>query len=253
MNDSEEWCWVEISFADGTSGRLRPEALDQLPEIFAAEFALALAQVGEQMMANLRDLYLRVVHERPRNEGEAIQKVIQKGIEDYVVQHGDDIELGVFNLEAVRSGTHNEAYGTEDQPRSLFDILEEGYGPSDEYGWCGKDLAMNLAHVCLDEMHVPSNQHQAFLADVETNFAGRHGDGIMVKLAEPLFFRFPDFGTPMVHGIVPHAGWDGWHIMDGKASLPGRGGFNRLTGEVHWMVDAINQAMKKAVQKVQTI
>jgi hypothetical protein len=242
---------------DGAYRALSPDALQKLPDYFAEEFEAALNAAGEKMLANLRALYERVVRERPRFEGARLRRVIMQAMSDYVARYGDQIELGVFDLEFVKTTTHSELYGTEKQPRSLFEILEEGYGPNDEYGWCPHDLALELAEQCLNVLGVPhvndADQRSDFLIYVDNAFFGRHGDGIMVKLTEPLFYRFPAFGTPLEHGILPHAGWAGWHVLDQAGNTPNGGGFNVATGEVHWMTEAIEEAMKKAAQRVQSI
>ena len=241
----------------GEPTRLSPVALEKLPEYFAEELEKALNEIGAKMLSNLRALYETVIHERPRNEGQDLRDVIMRGMTDYVERNGDVIELGVFNLSFVKETTHSESYGTANQHRSLFEILEEGYGPNDEWGWCPLELGMVLAEEALDKERVPKvsedDQRATFLSYVAKKFQGRHGDGIMVKLEDPLFLRYPDFGTPLAHGIMPHAGWKGWHVFDNKGNLPADGGFNRLTGEVHWMTTAVSDAMTKAAKRVQGI
>src|ERR1035437_2296400 len=137
-----------MQIGTGEYERISLDALVKFPEYFAEEFEKALERIGEKMLSNLRVLYETVIHERPRQEGESLRDVLNRGMKDYVERSEGVVELGVFDLAFVKTATHSEAFGTEKQSRSLFEILEEGYTPNDEWGWCPLELAMVLAEEC---------------------------------------------------------------------------------------------------------
>jgi len=243
--------WFEMDFGTGEYQKIGPETLAKLPGIFEEELQKGLEQIAEKLETNLRTLFREVIAERPRKEGKSLRRVIYQALVHEVGKHADDVDMGVFKLEQVQEQTTGPEYGTSNQ-RSLFDILEEGYGPNDEYGFIGLEHAMDLAMEAIHVSSVSEKDAENFIRRVQKVFAGRHGDGIMVRLRAPLFYRLPDFGTPLEHGVMPHAGWSGWHILD-EVDGPDAARLAAKDGTPHWITKALDRAMKRTAQRLKKI
>lgn len=240
--------WFEMDFGDGQYQKIGPETLEKLPELFEEELQKGLEKIAEKLETNLRTLFREVISERPRKEGKSLRRVIYQGLSHEVGKYADSVDMGVFKLEQVREQTTGPEYGTSNQ-RSLFDILEEGYGPSDEYGFVGLEQAMDLAMEAIHVSALSEKQAEVFSRHIQKVFSGRHGDGIMVKLRMPLFYQLPDFGTPLEHGILPHAGWAGWHILD-EVDGPDAARISAKEGTPNWILTLLDKAMKQTARRL---
>jgi hypothetical protein len=224
--------------AGGNPTAVSLESLERLPEILEEEIDKVMVAAGERIESNLRELYERVIRERPRKEGESLKKVVLESLHHMVDKVGGVVKVGVFDEGEAEANTSGQEFGADG--RGLFHILEEGYGPSEEWGFCPLDLAQDLARKAAEEGGHNPQQVQAFVDEITEKFSGRHGDGIMVDVAKPLFFKFPDFGTPLEHGILPHGGWAGWHVLDTQEE-PKKG---------HWLYSLLDEAADRAFRRL---
>ena len=240
-----------MEFGDGHWQKIGPETFRRLPELFSEELEKVLREAAVKLEVQLRTLYAVTVRERPRNEGEHLKEIIFKAITSAVGRSGEVVDLGVFNLSFAEEATHNETFGTAQSRRSLFAIMEEGSDPSLTHGFIALDEALHLARAAAAEAHLPEEQLGEFLAYVQEQFAGRHGEGIMVEVTRPLFYRFPEFGTPLEHGVLPHPGWEGWHILDTRADGSARSGAARTEGS-HWIGMLLEKAVQNTAKRVQS-
>jgi hypothetical protein len=232
---------VRMTLGDGQVANVRLAALEKLPQFLEEEIDKVMVAAAERIESSLRDLYERVIRERPRKEGESLKKVVMDSLHHMVDSVGGVVQVGVLDEGEAESRTSGEAFGTD--VRGLFHILEEGFGPSEEWGFCPLDLAKDLASKAAEEGGHTPQQIKEFVNEISEKFSGRHGDGIMVDVTKPLFFKFPDFGTPLEHGILPHGGWEGWHVLDTQKD-PTRG---------HWIYTLLDQAADKAAQRLRGV
>lgn len=240
--------WFEMDFGDGDWQELDPGDLESFVPYFEEELSKALETAAEKIASNLRGLFQEAIHERPRKEGDNLKNVLMKALTREVWLTTEGVNMGVFELEKVQAETTSAEYGTEGG-RSLFDIMEEGYGPNDNYGFIYLETAMDLATQALHTSSLSESQGEDFMRHVQKAFAGRHGIGIMVNLKEKLFYRIPSFGTPLEHGVMPHAGWAGWHILT-EVDGPTDARQAAHSGTPHWLLTLLEKAMKRAAKRL---
>ncbi|MCL2641674.1 MAG: hypothetical protein FWD53_12570 [Phycisphaerales bacterium] len=236
-----------MDFGDGKGFRLiNACALERLPNIFEEEVAKVLHQAAEIMVGQIWSMYQAVIRERPRKEGTPIKDVIYRALQQQVAIAGPVIEMDVFNLEYARRETQGPEWGKS--TRSIFEALEEGYSVRHPWGFMPLDLANHLAERA--SFMLSESKRAAFKARIAEAFAGRHGEGIMVLVDKPLFYETPDFGTPLEFGILPHSGWEGWHVLK-KISGPNLARRAAGRGESHWLLDLLDHAMAQTVRRIQ--
>lgn len=240
--------WFEMDFGDGDWQELDPGDLESFEPYFQEELRKSLEAAAEKIATNLRGLFQEAIHEQPRKEGDGLKTVLMQALTREVWLTAEGVNMGVFQLEKVQAETTSSEYGTQGQ-RSLFDIMEEGYGPSDTYGFIYLETAMELATQALHISSLSEKQGEEFMRHVQKAFAGRHGLGIMVQLKAKLFFRIPEFGTALEHGVLPHAGWQGWHILD-EVDGPDNAKQAANSGTPNWLLTLLEKAMIRAAKRL---
>ena len=238
-----------MDFGDGKGFRpISIDALERLPDIFEEEVAKVLSKAAEIMVANIWSMYQAVLREKPRKEGTPIKDVIFQALQKQVEIAGPVIEMNVFNLEYARQKTQGPEWGKS--TRSIFEALEEGYSVRHPWGFMPLDSAIHLAERAA--FMLSEHKRSEFKARIATAFAGRHGEGIMVLVDKPLFHETPDFGTPLEFGILPHSGWDGWHVLE-KVSGPNQARAAAGRGESNWLLELLDHAMTQTIRRIQNI
>ena len=241
--------WFEMDFGDGKGFReVSLNVLEKIPDLFDEELTKVLQQAAEVMLQDLWAMFRSVVRNRPRVEGANIKDVIVKALEQEITRVGPVIALGVFNLELARQETSGPEWDIK--RGSVFEALEEGYEVRYPWGFMPKKLAERLAEEAAQML--PEGQRLDFKVRISNAFFGRHGDGIMVNVEEPLFFEVPEFGTPLEFGILPHRQWEGWHVLE-KISGPAHARAAAAQGEDHWLLALLDKAMANTLRRVQTI
>jgi hypothetical protein len=190
----------------------------------------------------LKERYTELIRKRPRTEGQSLRDRVLSAIVSGVNLRVGEIEVGVFDLGKIERQTMSEGAGD----RSLFEIMEEGYDTTMPYGFIPLPAAVHLAEVCANEFKLKSPDRSEFISHVREAFSGRHGEGIMVNVFAPLFFRYPDFGTAFEHGFLPHGAWDGWNVLteiDGPlgARAAAKGGNNK-----NWILLLLDEGFRNA-------
>jgi hypothetical protein len=192
--------------------------------------------------------YQSVIRDRPRTSGQPIKDVIAKSLRKAIMISGPVIELGAFSLEVAKEETTGPEWGKTQ--RGVFAALEEGYEVKFPWGFVSLEEATHLADQAAEMM--PADKRAEFKAHVAKAFTGRHGDGIMVKVTEPLFFEVPEFGTPLEMGFLPHGKWEGWHVLE-KISGPNQARKAAADDEPNWLLALLDKAMANTIRRVQTI
>lgn len=234
-------CGFEIDWGQGYVPLQRAH-LTNFQKVFQAEIMALLHVLADKFADEFRDIFEKEIRERPRLGNKSLREIILGALTKQVGESRGIVTLGVFNLREAKEKTTGREFGTRN--RSLFDIMEEGFEPSSAWGFCERAYALELAQEAIDRGFISQEHATGFLIDVDNAFFGRHGDGIMVNVKAPLFFRIPDFGVPLEYGILPHGGWAGWHALDM---------FKNMNQDSDWIETIIDAAMKSTAQKVQTI
>jgi hypothetical protein len=203
---------------------ISPENLLNLPNVIRNNLAEGMKSFGSDMIANLIQGYVRAIRVRPRIEGEHLLERLKSAMTMSVNTPQREVWIGVFELSVIDKLTRNEGQETEQQ--GWFINLEDGHGDEQKHGskdfyFIELDYAVLLAEEAADEMHLEAGDRAKFVADVNDRFKGRHGEGIMIKLDEPLFWEYPQFGAlPGNNGrgkarnIVGNRGHPGYAALD---------------------------------------
>jgi hypothetical protein len=134
---------------------------------------------------------------------------------------------------------------------ALFEHGGVGYHHgSEKYGFIVIERAVELAEGAADLYEMPDNQKADFVAYVQEVFAGRHGEGIMVELDQPLFFAYPDYGTARDLGVSPHGGFKPWNtIIDTEGPDSAKvGGTDVLSRQLAWALKSTHQRIRRELK-----
>ena len=247
MTKTDDDIYFEIDFADGNGyRRISPDALNHIPQVLNEELDREMLLAAEQLEAKIRFIYGKRIREKNRGEGEKLRDRVFRAIKHHIDMTGESIGLGVFDVDQVRRDTSTPEDRVSRFSRSLFDMMEEGYSASKAYGFLPLDYAVELAQSAATRFEYSPTATARFLEYVKQKFAGKHGEGIMVEVFQPLFWTCEEFGDPIDYGIVPHSAWEGWHVLD-TVRLPGD-----PSGE-HWAMILVEKAMANATRKLQTM
>ncbi len=240
---------VELSVDDGRT--FRPVTRRQLlsvGRILLTETRKQLDVVAKIVIESLRVAYLQ--HARQRIDGEPqLMEKLRTALRYKLEYIGDgenrEFEMRAFDLEQARQKTRAGS-------SSWFDMHEDGhrgrkYG-SRLYGFLKLQLAIDLASQCSDRFKLDEGDRAEFLNYVREHMAGKHGEGIMVLIDKPLFFKYRDFGTPLEHGVGLHPGFTAWNIyrdmVAGKTVLS-----NGMTAD-NSIKDAFSTAINAAANRI---
>ena len=250
--------FFELDLGDGVWRRISPEVLEKLPGVIEEELFKLMREAAGALEQRVRAEYTAAMRRRPREQGESLRERIFSAIKSAVSlaeqSEGRAVEVDVFDLDQVNRETSTPEDGRLVRGKSVFELVEEGYGKSKAYGFMPLDYAVNLAELAAEQFHYPAAASQRFVERIRQDFAGKHGEGIMVDVFRPLFHEFPaeaedgrdDFGTPFEFGIMPHSAWEGWHVLE-------KIGLGKDDSEQHWVVRLIEQAVKNAAKRVKSL
>jgi hypothetical protein len=237
--------------------KVSPRRFEMMPEIVHQELVKAGTSIGKRLLKDLRMAYALAIRERPRKEGETLKKRLAQALTMEVVQTPQEVAIGIFDLFTIDELTRNEGKGTEQQ--GWFFLYEDGHEGlahgSARYAFVELEAAIRLAKECAQWAEMKADKEAEFLAYVKDVFQGRHGDGIMTRLDKPLFYEFPDFGTPEEKGFHPHTGLEAWNILYTHGSLDDARKNTRYSvgGQAvgtHWALQEFEKAFDRAKQRV---
>ena len=251
--------WFELDLGDGKGyQKISLDVLDKLGPIYEEELTKLLQQAAERLEYSIRNEYdIRMASMGGTSDRESIKDRIFAAIYSAVeLIKGDSVDMGVFDLGKAITDTSRP----EDNPtggRSVFEILEDGYRPSQAYGFMPHDYAVELARQAALSHHWSQERTEVFVERVDTAFRGKTGEGIMIDCFSPLFHEFPAtdsndpekfFGDPYDFGIIPHSGWQGYNVL---RDMPGMlGAIGSDTGEFHWLDAVMDQTAKNAAARL---
>lgn len=217
-------------YVDTRGGSVKRKEVDadkirQLPEKIRTSIAGRMVTLAENLLDDLWWGYLKAIRVRPRLEGEHLLDRLRKAMQKTVNSPERQVWVGMFELGMLDRMTRNEGRSTQD--KGWFMNLEDGHGDTPRHGskdWAYVDLdrAVELADDAANHLKLDATRRAKFVADVKEKFAGRHGNGIMVQLDEPLFFDFPEygrdpgqkFGRGKARNIVGRHGHPGYPALD---------------------------------------
>jgi len=210
-----------------------------------------LEKIAAEMVARLRRLYQ--VHKRQRIDGEpSLQERLAHALyqETVLIDRGGgvpDVQMSLFNLEQVYRRTSNRGKGDPAYP-GWFALFESGYqgrmGESRVYGFLPLGQALALAQQAGERLNLDAGDKQNLLQYVQDRMAGKHGEGIMVALHEPLFFAYPEFGRAEKF-VEPHEGFNAWNIYRQMITEARAGGY-------HPVKQAMERARARTLQWLRT-
>lgn len=193
----------------------------QIGRTLFVEMRKELREVANELMLELKRAY--AAHRGPGRldgERELADKIISALHFTVHYLHGDpsqmpELFMGVLNLQVVRAATGETL--PSGRFVSVYDLVEDGHTGlqhgSRWYGFLPIESARQLAMQCAAELHLPQDRANKLLKYVDEKFQGKYGRGIMVKLEDPLFYGFPEFGTALEHGVEPHPGFTAWNVV----------------------------------------
>lgn len=232
-----------------------PEGLIRAPAMIHAALADALEVYADDIAADLLNRYTAILRgSRRRADGRMLIDAIRQAMDTLVKRNTKSLRMQVFHYRHVERATRNDGQGTESV--GWFAFFEDGHRGLDHgsdqwtflslYGDTETVGAMDLAERCARELDLPSDERSEFLAYVKEHFAGKYGEGIMVNLDRPLFFKYPRWPedpdriftpegeevrsqqfTPAraVLGGLGHPGFEAWNILEQtRRDHFGRGG-----------------------------
>lgn len=206
--------------------------------------------VGD-LVQELEDLYAR--HNRERADGtEQLSHRLAPALRGVVERKGNDVAMAILDMEKAAIATSDAAKGEPEG--GWFTLVEDDHDGlahgSKLYGWLPLDLTLHLADRCGERLGLDGSEVEELKSYARDSMAGRHGDGIMVLLTKPVFFKYPGFGTAEEHGVHPHLGFTAWNVFRTFAPrMAGRADKTLGAGD-RAVIDAINLAAKDAVQRL---
>jgi hypothetical protein len=189
--------YLDTTGGSRKSRLIDPEKLLKLPDVIRRNVEDGIRKMGQDVLDDLRFGYARAIRERPRREGQHLMQRLMNALNMTVRTPQRDVWVGVFELSVIDRLTRNEGRGTQD--KGWFLNLEDGRGEERKHGskyfaFVELEWAVKLAEEAADRMKLQPTERANFLLDVGEKFKGRHGEGIMVNLEEPLFFQYPNYG-----------------------------------------------------------
>jgi len=253
--------WFEMDFGDGKGyRRISIETVEKLQPVFIEELAKLMEGAASRLEYAIRIAYDSQMNSaNDRVSGKSLKERILSAIYFQINQRSDGIELGVFDLGKVIAET-SQPEDTVVGGRSVFEMVEDGYEPSKAFGFIPHEYAIELAKSAALEHSWSQERTFAFVARVDQSFRGKEGEGIMVNCLEPLFHEFPSndtndkekyFGTPFDFGILPHSGWEGYHVlrdMGGMLATEDKDGGGR-----HWLEALMDRAVRNTAIRLEAM
>ena len=246
---------VTISFNKGPAVNVTAQALDALPIDVARGLRSSLRDVARRLeYMTILEYILEGHNERPRVEGEPLLERMMSAMRPNLRQYGpngtDHTVLHFFDLDKIAALTMNE--GDRTKNRGWWEFFNDEHAGeahySTEFGFLPLEYAKELATECAVAMKLTQGEATDLMVYVEQHFGGRHGQGIMVKLALPMFNDYPDFGKAGKF-VKPHPGYKSWELLNHVFSQI-TGGTGEGLGGGNWIGkmidDAFDQAEKKA-------
>lgn len=178
-------------------------------------------QLDQIVKSFITDLYIQYkAHARNRIDGSPnLMSQLQSSLATKLeyIPNGEIPELQAYAFDLEEAYAKTQARNVHQPHGSWFGLFEDDHDGrrhgSRWYGFLALDHALRLADQCADQLFPDKPGQRADLKNhVRENMAGRHGEGIMVRLGEPLFFAYPEFGTALGHGVEPHPGFTAWNI-----------------------------------------
>jgi hypothetical protein len=242
----------------GLGHQINPRRLDDIPTFIHQELVKASTNIGKRLLRQLRMAYAVAIRERPRKEGETLRQRLNRALVMDVMQTPQEVAVGIFNLFTIDELTRHEGKGTEDE--GWFFLYEDGHDGlahgSRRFVFVDLDHAVTLAEDCARWAKLDAEKAAEFVSYVKKVFAGRHGEGIMTKIDAPLFYEFPDYGTPRDHGYErTHDGLEAWNILYTHGSLDDARKATRYSVEgrpvgEHWALQELEKAFDRAAARV---
>ena len=236
--------------------RIAPDDLQELPGAIRLQVNAVAEQIKERLVRSLRRQISQEVRGRDLNPdyqkggGQQLMVHINQALANSRIDRaGGEVMILVFDLLHMDLATRDEGRWTEGEGWFMKRIREGSAGTrtghSYAYGFIKLDMALQLAQEA--SSHDKESERQKFLTYVRVNFAGRHGEGIMVGLDNPLFFTRPNFGTARDHGVVPHPGYIRWTFLKDVDATDNARDAARNGGQ-HWILDLLERAVSKGMR-----
>jgi hypothetical protein len=210
---------MKLSMFGSPPGRMvSVNSLLQLPVILAEEVESALIKISTTVLTEIERLYLTVSQPGTRYDGTpTLASRLKLALTREVATAGagiiSEVEMATFSVETIRRLTGNREEG--EPVYGWFSLREDGSSSrrhgSNIYGFLSVEHATSLAEH-MGSMGLSSEKVAELKQHIVENMSGRHGEGIMVKLDEPTFFSYPEFGTAAENGVKPHPGFISWNL-----------------------------------------
>lgn len=207
---------------------LSPDQIGRLPAAVYQSLHATLGQLGITLNFELRFRFYKMIRERPRNAEytqsrsthlwDRMQPAFRyevtgtgsSGGATTGTGSGGKLNLNAFDLGYVDKETRGEGFGTRN--KGWFMRFADGHQGrkhvSVEWGFARHRFVMDLAMEA-SSLIGDAAKRDMWLREMDTVFLGRHGEGIMVRLDEPMFAILPQFGKAGQF-VTQHPGFYSW-------------------------------------------
>jgi hypothetical protein len=220
--------------------------------------------LGEEMLKEIIWGYTKAIRvskevRRGRKTKPLREKLI-RALKHKVQRNTSEVWLNVFELAAMDKATQGQGKGTETAGWFLF--FEDGHEGrkhwSAKWQWVTLERAMRHAENAADMGNMKGPDRVQFLNKMKRVFAGRLGEGIMVRLDRPLFFEFPQYGmgpdgksrASNVLGKYGHKGFEGWNVLAQVGGQFAQTGFRRINPMVDYrLLDIVKKTVRSVIER----
>jgi hypothetical protein len=241
---------------------LRIGAMAQLRRVVEKKFRLKLQLYAQGLLKDLEGQYAQklAIHTREgRNGGGETRstgdtwRALKHALQQQIVQQGMAVTMSAFDIETMARATRTKGFRGADGWFFLYEDGHVGYDHGNSaMGFVWTAQAVELAEACMRDMgETPGSQEWVeYRAHIERAFGGHEGEGIMVTLHEPMFFKYPAWGTAWDAGIRPYKGFEAWNILAQYRGGPGGAKSATRKGGSHTLLKLLEQAMAEAEQEL---
>lgn len=238
-----------INGSKGKPKGVSPKILSNIESVINTELTIGMNLLANEIYEALKSDYTSYLRTHKRTGESDLREAIMESIEAEVQIRKDYYGVNAFNLDkAKRLTMYTSPFG---QTYDIFSLVEGGtnrsgrvYG-SKKYGFLSVEFADKMADLAIRLFELKAEESQSLKKTV-SKMGGKSGEGIMVRLRDPLFFELPQFGLAKEF-VSPHPGFLQWGVLrgfDGPEKYKGEGDVR------DWAVSAINRMFERAARKL---
>lgn len=231
-----------------------PRVFSRIKQAVRNELHKGMHMLAQEMVEALLDDYKKILRTHRSSGDSYLREAIFEAIEGQMESSADSIGVGVFDIgKAKRMTKYKSPFGQEYDVFSLYESSRESptnkrVYRSRKFGFMPKEYADKLADLAIRRLELNAEEQLMIKFTVDNDMDGKSGDGIMVRLDEPLFFDFPEFGDAGTF-VDPHKGFYEWNVLRNFRG-PARYGQKVSNDGRHWAIKAVDEMMVNAARKL---